>query len=118
MWKVRGEDNPIPGEKSRMTADSTATEAMTDDEKYKAIIAMESIDPDTAGGYPTKTQFLEALGENRVAGDFKNRVVIVSTDFLDDSSPMKAYGVVALIDSFLCMKLCLRRRNRLFTSFI
>ena len=63
-----------------MTADSTATEAMTDDEKYKAIIDMESIDSKTAGRYPTKAQFLEALAEGRVAGDYVNRVVVVSTD--------------------------------------
>ena len=63
-----------------MTVDSTATEAMTDDEKYKAIIAMESIDPDTVGRYPTMVQFLEALAESRIAGDYVNRVVIVSTD--------------------------------------
>lgn len=53
---------------------------MTDEEKYKIILNMESIDPNTAGRYPTKVQFLEALAEGRVAGDFENRVVIVSTD--------------------------------------
>ncbi|MFC1713567.1 hypothetical protein ACFL6S_07865 [Candidatus Poribacteria bacterium] len=63
-----------------MTVDGTITKAMTDGEKYKAIIAMESIDSKTAGRYPTKVQFLEALAEGRVAGDFQNRVVIVSTD--------------------------------------
>ncbi len=78
--KICGEGNPIPREKSRMTVDSTATEAMTDDEKYKAIIAMESIDPDTVGRYPTRAQFLEALAESRIAGDYVNRIVIVSTD--------------------------------------
>ena len=48
---------------------------MTDEEKYKAIINMKSIDPNTAGRYPTKVQFLEALADGRVAGDFENRVV-------------------------------------------
>ena len=63
-----------------MTVDSTVTEAMTVDEKYKAIIDMESIDSKTAGRYPTKAQFLEALTDGQVAGDYVNRVVIVSTD--------------------------------------
>ena len=63
-----------------MTVDGTITKAMTDDEKYKAIIAMESIDTKTVGRYPTKAQFLEALADGRVAGDFQNRVVIVSID--------------------------------------
>ena len=63
-----------------MSLDRTTTEVMTGDEKYKAIINMESIDPNTAGRYPTKSQFLEALAEGRVAGDFENRVVIVATD--------------------------------------
>lgn len=53
---------------------------MTDDDRYRAIINMESIDPNTAGRYPTKAQFLEALADGRVAGDFENRVVIVSTN--------------------------------------
>lgn len=53
---------------------------MTDDEKYRAIINMESIDPNTAGRYPTKANFLKALAEGRVAGDYVNRVAIVSTD--------------------------------------
>ena len=63
-----------------MPLERTTTETMTSDEKYKAIISMESIDPSTAGRYPTKAQFLEALAEGRVAGDFQNRVVVVSTD--------------------------------------
>jgi len=63
-----------------MPVDRTTAKAMTDDEKYKAIIVMESIDTKTAGRYPTKAQFLEALADGRVAGDFENRVVIVSTD--------------------------------------
>ena len=63
-----------------MPIDRTTTEAMTGDEKYKAIIDMESIDPDTVGRYPTRAQFLEALADGRVAGDFGSRVVIVSTD--------------------------------------
>jgi len=63
-----------------MSVDGTIIEVMTDDEKYKAIINMESIDPNTAGRYPTKAQFLEALADGRVAGDYANRVVIVSTD--------------------------------------
>ena len=63
-----------------MPVNRTAIEAMTDDEKYKAIIDMESIDPNTVGRYPTRAQFLKALADGRVAGDFKNRVVIVSTD--------------------------------------
>ncbi len=53
---------------------------MTDEEKYRTILNMESIDPNTAGRYPTKAQFLEALADGRVAGDFENRVVIVSID--------------------------------------
>ena len=53
---------------------------MTDDDRYRAIINMESIDPNTAGRYPTKAQFLEALAEGRVAGDYANRAVMVSTD--------------------------------------
>ncbi len=76
--EVRDEDNPIPGEKSGMTVDSAAPQAMTDDEKYKAIIAMESIDPDTTGRYPTKARFLEAMEDGGVAGDFVNRVVMVA----------------------------------------
>ena len=63
-----------------MPLERTTTETMTSDEKYKAIIVMESIDSKTTGRYPTKAQFLEALAEGRVAGDFQNRVVIVSTD--------------------------------------
>ena len=63
-----------------MPVDRTAIDAMTDDEKYKAIIDMESIDTKTAGRYPTKVRFLEALAEGQVAGNFRNRVVIVSTD--------------------------------------
>jgi hypothetical protein len=63
-----------------MFVDSAATQAMTDDEKFKAIINMESIDPNTAGRYPIKAQFLEALAKSRVAGDYANRVVIVSSD--------------------------------------
>lgn len=63
-----------------MSVDGTTTEVMTDDEKYKAIINMESIDQNTAGRYPTKAQFLEALADGRVAGDYADRVVIVSTD--------------------------------------
>lgn len=53
---------------------------MTDEEKYRAIINMKSIDPNTAGRYPTKVQFLEALADGRVAGDYVNRVVVVSID--------------------------------------
>ncbi len=63
-----------------MSVDGTIIEVMTDDEKYKAIINMESIDPNTAGRYPTKAQFLEDLAKSQVAGDYANRVVIVSTD--------------------------------------
>ena len=63
-----------------MPVDRTTTRPITDDEKYKAIIDMESIDTKTAGRYPTKAQFLEALAEGRVAGDYLNRVVVVSTD--------------------------------------
>ena len=63
-----------------MPVDKTTTEVMTNEEKYKSIINMESIDLKTAGRYPTKAQFLEALAEGRVAGDYANRVVIVSTD--------------------------------------
>ena len=43
---------------------------MTDEEKYKAIINMESIGPHTAGIYPTRVYFLEALKEGLIAGDF------------------------------------------------
>jgi hypothetical protein len=68
------------GEKSRMPLDRTTAKPLTGDEKYRAIINMESIDPNTVGRYPTKAQFLEALADGRVAGDFENRVVIVSTD--------------------------------------
>ena len=60
--------------------DRTTNEPMTDEEKYKAIINMESVDPNTAGRYPTKVQFLEALADGRIAGDYVNRVMIVSTD--------------------------------------
>ena len=63
-----------------MLLERVTPEAMTDDEKYKAIIAMESIDPQTSGRCPTKAQFMKALADGRVAGDFKTRVVIVSTD--------------------------------------
>ena len=63
-----------------MPVERTATRVMTNEEKYKAIIDMESIDPNTAGRYPTRVQFLEALAEGRVAGNYVNRVVIVSTD--------------------------------------
>lgn len=56
------------------------TNDMTPDEKYKTIINMESIDQHTAGRYPTKAQFLSALEESRMAGDFINRVFIVSTN--------------------------------------
>ncbi len=63
-----------------MHIERATSELMTDEEKYKAIINMESIDPKTAGRYPTKAQFLEALAEGRVEGDYVNRVVIVSTD--------------------------------------
>ena len=58
------------GEKSRMSLDRVTARPMTGDEKYRAIINMESIDPNTVGRYPTKAQFLEALADGRVAGDF------------------------------------------------
>lgn len=51
---------------------------MTDDEKYRAIINMESIGTQTAGKYPTKAQFIQALTDGRSAGDYERRVVIVS----------------------------------------
>ena len=53
---------------------------MTDNEKYKAIIDMESIDIQTAGKYPTEAQFIQALTDGRSAGDYESRVVIVSLD--------------------------------------
>ena len=53
---------------------------MTPDEKYRAIINMESIDQHTAGRYPTQAQFIGALAEGRVAGDFVNRVIVMSAD--------------------------------------
>ena len=63
-----------------MSLDRTTTEVMTDEEKYKAIINMESIDSKTAGRYPTRVQFVEDLAKSQVAGDYVNRVVIVSTN--------------------------------------
>ena len=53
---------------------------MTNNEKYKAIMDMESISARTAGKYPTKAQFMQALKDGRSAGDYESRVVIVSLD--------------------------------------
>ena len=58
----------------------TRTNDMTPDEKYKAIVNMESIDQHTAGRYPTMAQFLKALKEGRVAGDYVNRIIMISSD--------------------------------------
>ncbi len=53
---------------------------MTDEDRYKTVLNMESVDQNTAGRYPTKAQFMEALADGMVAGDYVTRVIIVSTD--------------------------------------
>ena len=53
---------------------------MNREEKYAAIREMESIGQLTKGEYPSKTAFFRALAENRVAGNYDERIAIVSNN--------------------------------------
>jgi len=48
--------------------------------KYNCICAMRSIAPVTSGTYPSIAGFRLALMQNRVAGDYWDRIVIVSNN--------------------------------------
>lgn len=50
----------------------------TRQEKYQAIRDMNSIEQDTKGEYPSRTEFYKALFEDRVVGRYDKRIVIVS----------------------------------------
>jgi hypothetical protein len=53
---------------------------MTRDEKYTAIMEMESIGQFTHGKYLTKRAFFRALTEGRVLGEYTKRIVVISDD--------------------------------------
>ena len=53
---------------------------MNDQEKYSRILELSSVCVATAGTYPTFKDFRDALDTDRVFGDYKKRVIIISSD--------------------------------------
>ena len=55
---------------------------MNEQEKYSRILELSSVGKKTAGTYPTFKDFKDALDTDRVFGDYKKRVIIISSDNL------------------------------------
>ncbi len=55
---------------------------MNENEKYSRILELSSVGKLTAGNYPTFKDFKDALGTDRVFGDYEKRVIIISSDNL------------------------------------
>ena len=53
---------------------------LTWDEKYAAVLKMESIGQFTRGKYLTRKAFFRALAEARVFGDYTKRILVVSNE--------------------------------------
>lgn len=55
---------------------------MNEKDKYSRLLELSSVGKLTAGRYPTLKDFRNALDTNRVFGDYKKRVAIISSDNL------------------------------------